>query len=153
MNNPVSRFVTNLLLDRPVRNRSYTELAADLTRSGEAIERRLAALREGDGPRRLLSHIIGLERWAQRRLRVALGEPFVQEEYDGYRPSRETSWADLRAQFAETRRETVALAEKLESAGIAPTFTVAHNSFGPLTLRAWLRYMQMHADLEMRKLR
>jgi hypothetical protein len=46
----------------------------------------------------------------------------------------------------------VALARQLEPA-IASGVKVPHNQFGSLTMRSWLRYLDMHANLEAKKLK
>ena len=101
----------------------------------------------------MLSHIIGIERWGQSRLRVFLGEPFTQDEYNGYRPARDVPWDELVGQFSATRSETIALARALDEALIAPDKTVLHNQLGPLSARAWLRYLQTHASREILQVR
>ncbi len=141
-----------LALERPARKQSLTELADQLAISGRTIAARTAALPDIPHNRRLLSHIIGIERWGHSRLRVLLGEPFVRDEYDRYRPSRETSWLELQAHFQETRAQTVALVRQIEAAG-EHGGRVLHNQWGELNLRGWLRYLNVHADLESRKMK
>jgi hypothetical protein len=99
-----------------------------------------------------LSHVVGIERWGQRRLQVALGEPLLMDEYDNYRPARDLDWQGLQAEFQATRRETIALAQRLEQAGAEAT-RVNHNSFGDLSVRGWLYYLGRHADLESRRIK
>ncbi len=103
----------------------------------------------GDSPtnRKQLRHIIGIERWAARRLSVALGQPAVSDEYDGYQPDAAASWADLQADFSATRAESVRLAEQLVAQGRGGE-KVRHNQFGPLSVGAWVYYMRTHAARE-----
>jgi hypothetical protein len=144
--------ITNRFLEMPFRNLSAAQMAQRLERDGRTLERTFAAARDNEHNRRLLSHITGIERWGQSRLRVALGEPLVMDEYDGYRPPREASWAELQDAFRSTRQQTVALAGQLDQA-IASGVKVPHNQFGPLTVRSWLRYLDIHANMEAKKLR
>jgi hypothetical protein len=74
------------------------------------------------------------------------------DEYDGYRPPREATWFALQDAFRTTRQETVALARQLDQA-VAAGVKAPHNQFGPLTIRSWLRYLDMHANLEAKKLK
>lgn len=144
--------ITNRFLERPFRNLSAAQMAQRLELDGRTLERTFAAANDNEHNRKLLSHITGIERWGQSRLRVALGEPLVMDEYDGYRPPREASWAELQDAFYSTRQQSVALAGQLDQA-VANGVRVPHNQFGPLTVRSWLRYLDIHASMEAKKLR
>lgn len=120
---------------------------------GQAIERRINAKSDSEWNRRLLSHIIGIERWCQSRLRVALGAPFIEEEYDGYRPAMETGWDALKAQFVETRATSVALAQEISAETPSADIKIRHNQFGDVSVRGWLHYMQYHAFEEAKRLK
>ena len=48
------------------------------------------------------------------------------------------------------RAETVALARRVAATDVGAV-KVEHNSLGPISARAWLRYLQVHADLEMKR--
>jgi hypothetical protein len=133
--------------------KSLDDFPARLEASGAKIRARLDKLNDSDVNRRVLNHIIGIERWGQRRLKVALGEPFIQDEYNGYRPARETAWETLKMQFAETRAETVALARTLAAQPDAASKRIRHNDYGNLLVGGWLNYLRTHAELESRKLR
>lgn len=144
--------VINLLLVRPGRKRSFAEWALKLDQDGEAIVHRI---RDKQSPlaKTTLRHITGIERWGQRRLQAALGEPFVQDEYDGYQPDVNDDWATLLDAFRTTRQMTVALTQQLAAAGLTDQVMVSHNQFGPLPVRAWLSYLDTHANLESRRIR
>lgn len=146
-----STFV-NLLLGRAFKGMDADAIARRLELSGRTLERTFAAAQESPHNRALLSHITGIERWGQSRLRVALGAPLVRDEYDSYRPPREADWTALQSAFAATRTETVAITRQLGAALDQP-IAVLHNQFGPLRLRTWLRYLDMHASMEAKKLR
>ncbi len=133
------------------RRASFESLIAQLEATSRAILDRAGRAADTEHNRRVLSHIIGIERWGQRRLSVFLGEPLVMDEYDGYRPEQETSWPELKAQFESTRAQTLSLAQRLAAAQ-APQ-TVPHNQFGPLSAAGWLRYLNLHAAMESRKIR
>ncbi len=144
--------LTNRFLARPFNSLNAEELAERLALSGRKLERTLTSAADTPANRRLVSHIVGIERWGQSRLRVALGAPLVRDEYDSYRPPRDADWPALQAAFAATRDETVALTRQL-AAPLTQEVAVLHNQFGPLRLRAWLRYLDMHASWEAKKLR
>ncbi|MGL4650942.1 MAG: DinB family protein, partial [Caldilineaceae bacterium] len=98
-------------------------------------------------------HVIGIERWAQSRLRVLLGEPLRQDECDGYMPEASLGVAQLREVMRSTRSETVALARSLAAADVSLEATVPHNDFGPLTARGWLAYVNDHGTREAMRIR
>lgn len=150
--NPLMRFGAWLLLKRPTRSRTLASLADSCERHGQQLATQLADLADNDANRQQLSHIMGIERWGQSRLKVALGEPLKQDEYDGYRPDPATSWADLVASFSDVRAETVDLARRIEAAGAGDT-PIRHNQFGDLDPRAWLYYLTFHADQEAKRLK
>lgn len=81
------------------------------------------------------------------------GQPYVRDEYNSYAPSPVLPWDSLRESFAKTRRGTVALVNILKLAGVSLGSTVAHNQYGDLTLRGWLRYLHAHAEFESLRLR
>ena len=144
--------ITNRFLERPFKTLSAEQMAQRLELAGRTLERTFAAAKASESNRQLLNHIAGIERWGQSRLRVVLGEPLLMDEYDGYRPPRESSWTELQDAFHSVRQQTVALASQLGPA-VEAGLRVPHNQFGSLTVRSWLRYLDMHANLEAKKLR
>ncbi len=137
-------------IERPASRMSVVDLAAALSASGDEVRARLA--KAGASPRNVacLRHIIGIERWGQRRLRVFLGEPPVMDGHHPYKPT-ETEWGTLLTEFASARADTVALASELTTAD--QRATVPHNQYGPFTARGWLRYLNGHARLESKLMR
>ncbi len=146
------RVGATFFLERPARSSTPVDLAGRMERDGAALYNRVRSL--GDSPyhRKVLSHVIGIERWGQRRLKVFLGEPFVRDEYDAYRPTQDTGWDDLLNQFQIARAETIALARQLGSHPPAST-QVEHNMFGGLTITGWLHYLNFHANAESKRMR
>jgi hypothetical protein len=144
--------ITNRFLEQPFRSLTAEQMAERLELDGRTLERTVAAAKDSESNRKLLSHITGIERWGHSRLRVALGEPLVMDEYDGYRPPREAGWTELQDAFHSTRQQTIALAGQLNQA-VTNGVKVPHNQFGPLTVRSWLRYLDIHANMEAKKLR
>lgn len=143
---------SNLVLEQPFKNKDMVAIAQELDLAGGRLKRTFAAANDNPDNCRLLSHIVGIERWGQSRLRVALGEPLTMDEYDSYRPPREATWPVLQDAFSETRQQTVAVVQALGKANVADV-KVPHNQFGPLSMRSWLRYLNMHANLEAKKLK
>jgi hypothetical protein len=62
------------------------------------------------------------------------------------------SLTELREAFSLTRAQTSELARAFS---VTPPVAegVPHNSIGPISAPAWLRYLTMHADWESRKLK
>ena len=147
----IFQLVAGIVIERPARGKTYEQWSAELAKSGQTIDRRMAASRNTAKAGATLRHITGIERWGQQRLRVFLGEPFVRDEYEGYQPGATLDLGAQRACFQETRQETIDLTQRLAQAGVPDTATVPHNDFGPLSARGWLRYLEMHASLESKK--
>jgi hypothetical protein len=133
----VTQIIVYWVMERPARKQGLKKLVQNLRDSGEAFQRDLERIEDKDTNRDQLRHIIAIERWGQRRLRVALGESFVKDENHAYKPSQETTWERLKEIMKATRDETLNLAGLLESADVKQT--VPHNQFGPLSVLAWLR--------------
>ena len=142
-----------LLFERPVRKLTIYELVDQLDQSGKQIAEHVYAFPDTPTNRHRLCHIIGIERWGQRRLRVALGEPFLSEEYDHYCPSSERSWDELKDEWGTTREATITLARDLTQANLAPDLKVSHNQYGPLSIKGWLRYLDVHASSERKQIK
>jgi hypothetical protein len=146
--NIVMNWGAQLMFERPVRKLGIHELILQLEQSTEQISEHLETCSDTPANHRLLSHLIGIERWGQRRIRVALGEPFLTEEYDHYRPPVEGLWDELIGEWEATRQATVDLASNLTNTSVPPDFKISHNQFGPLSIKGWLRYLDVHASSE-----
>jgi hypothetical protein len=152
MKDTIKGWIFNLFIERPAKKLTLVEMAGKLDASGERLGQRLAQVSDSQKNRKKLRHAIGIERWGQRRLQVALGEPLLTDEYDGYRPAPDLDWQGLQTKFQATRQETVALARQLEQAG-AEDVRVYHNGMGKLSTRGWLQYLNGHADMECKRLK
>lgn len=141
-----ARFLVAAFVERPARRAGAERLA-------ERLAARFAAATEEAKAAATLRHVIGIERWGQRRLRVALGEaPFERDEHHGYKPAEGLPLTTLVDELRDTRAETVALGQRVATEGRSGV-TVEHNAMGPLTAAGWLRYLQLHGDLESRRVR
>lgn len=150
----VKDFLVAQVFERPAARASYTELGQALERGGNFLAGRAARAADTEANRATLAHIIGIERWGQNRLRVALGQrDFVRDENHPYRPPQGASLRELQDLLSQTRAQTVDLARQLHDAPPPEGTTVEHNGLGPLTPKGWLRYLSQHADLESRRLR
>lgn len=146
------RSFVEILVERPARRKGYTEWIAALQSGAQSIDARAAACRVPESGVKVLRHITGIERWGQSRMRVFLGEPFQQDEYDGYAPAGETL-DEQRQSFRLARAETISLARRLAEANLPEQATVVHNSYGPITARGWLAYLNSHANREVYRIR
>jgi hypothetical protein len=147
MANFFARLAAQLFFERPAWRRGYAQMIARLEESGQKLSARAARASDSQLSRRQIRHIIGIERWGQRRLGTFLGEPPTLDEYDDYRPPAEQSWAEYQEALRQTRAETVALARQLQAAQV-DDLKVAHNDFGDLSALGWLQYLLGHADRE-----
>lgn len=138
------------MAERHAGAKSIAQLADELEASGREMDERMEGQPDTPGNREAIAHWVGIERWGQRRLRVALGEPFVEDAYHPYRPDKENGVESLRQAFAETREETVALARELAEEGVDAGRTIRHNDLGDLSVRGWLSYLIQHPEQESR---
>ena len=149
----VVRFLVSALVERPARRAGAERLAERLEASLTPLAARYAAAADETKAGETLRHVIGIERWGQRRLRVALGDAaYERDEHHGYKPPDERPLGALVDELRATRAETVALGRRLAAEGRSGV-AVEHNGIGPLTAAGWLRYLQLHADLESRRVR
>ena len=140
-----------LLFERPAQKKSIEELRSSLKETHHAALQSIEEAPDTDENREILRHVIGIERWGQRRLQVALGEPPVMDEYDEYRPDN-TDLPALRDAFDETRQETIELTHELARTNGNGTTTVSHNQWGDLSVRGWLNYLNGHAQRDIKGL-
>jgi hypothetical protein len=141
------KFFAPLFLENKVSTSTY---AQQLSTNGQRIETRFRTVGESAAMRKLLCHIVAIERWGLNRLRVLNGEkPFIMDSSKIYSPLEDSPWSVLLTDFNETRRELVALAPLLEG----NTGKVAHNMMGDLSAKAWLKYLDFHANAESTKAR
>ena len=150
-------------IEWPAKRRSFERAAQKLDATGQKLEARFAKAEGTDAQKQTLRHIIGIERWGQRRLWLAVrysGESGVRssevaysDAHHAYKPVETASWNELIAKFKTTRQETVALARYLADTETDEALTVPHNDLGDLSLRGWLRYLRTHATFEARKIR
>ncbi len=138
-------------LETPARRRSYAELRRSLDEAGVRMERRAAQAADTESNRRQLRHIIGIERWGQSRLKVLGGAPFVEGGHRPYLPADALDLAGLRQLASLTRAQTSEFARSFEVR--PPQDKVEHNALGPISARAWLRYLILHAELESLRLK
>ena len=142
-----------LLLDKPVINTSLTKLVEVLEKTGQELHEHLASCSTSTASRNQLCHIIGIERWGQRRLRVAFGEPYLPEDYDHYKPSIDQPWELLIEEWDNTRRTTIELVNEIAKNNIPDELTIPHNQFGKLHIKGWLRYLDLHASGEGKRIK
>ena len=139
---------------RKARGKSLSDVMDGLRSSlDEVVGPRMEKVQDSAANRESVNHWIGIERWSLARVRVALGEPFVDGSYHPYRMPEGTGWAELKAEMIKARAETLDLAEHVERAGFAPDLTVPHKDLGPLTVIEWFAYIDDHSRREVIRLR
>jgi len=130
---------------------SFEGLGKTLLKSKEAIRDRMLIIMNIPQYPEVTRHMIGIELWGQRRLKVALGEPLLADGHQMYRPPWDTSSVTLMLQFERARLDTVDLIPLLEAAQYSQK--IPHNDLGPLSVKGWLYYLYLHGWLESLKLR
>ncbi len=145
--------VASLMFEWPTRGITTAELVQRLEQSQVDFGQHLLRYTDTVKNRALLGHIIGVERWAQVRLRQSINGPTPPDESDAYVPAPDVSFVDLVIDAQHTRSDSVALFRELIDAGVPLTRTIVHNQFGALTVAAWFHYIAKHSMLEARKMR
>ncbi len=138
-------FASRLFYHVMTKGKDYADLLAQLERTQDVVYTRMLNAKDTTLNRERAAHVIGIERWGARRLRVLLGEPLVMDEYDGYAPSTALSMAELAEEFKQTREATAALVRQLRDAGVKLDQTVKHNEAGDLSAAGWIYYVENHA--------
>lgn len=143
----ITQALAPTFIDWWVGDKSVDDLLTELDASGSRITQSLMDKTPTERNYRVLSHIIGIERWGQSRLTVLEGDPFVGGEYDPYRPPVGLSWNELQDQFKDTRAETLRIVKRIGDRPESPDYmTALHNDFGELNLTAWAFYLRIHAE-------
>ena len=148
----IKNLIAGLIIERPAKKLTLAQLATNLEATGRQLEQRMASAGDTQSNRAHTHHVIGIERWGQRRLQVALGEPPIVDECDEYQLAPDLNWQELQAEFHAVRQDTIALARRVEEAGAGATL-VPHNEFGDLSMHGWLRYLDNHASLESKRIK
>jgi len=153
MPSPVGAFIVSILFERPARRAGAAKIAAKLESGGALLEARFRAAAGNPKALRTLRHIVTIERWGQRRLRVALGDvAYERDESGAYAPAADAPYERVVDDLRGARAETVALARRVADERKAAV-VVEHNSMGPLTAGGWLQYLHVHAELEAKRVR
>lgn len=142
-----------VMIERPAYWRSLDELLSALETSAGNLQQRLRQAKGSDQHKATLRHVIGIERWGQRRLRVALGEEIPHDEHHAYKPEANSSWEELLQAFENTRQETLDLGYSLAAKEVDLEQSIAHNQFGAMSVKAWLRYLRLHAWAEVQRIK
>jgi DinB superfamily len=146
----IAQLIAGLFLENPAKSKSFTQLRSALELSGIQMQARLES---GKANPELLRHIIQIEIWGQHRLRSSIGEiRFEMDRSGAFAPDTALGWDELKSEFTTVRQETLEIAQRLELAN-PPPGPVMHNQFGLLSVKGWLRYLNIHASTELRKLR
>ncbi len=144
------RLAKPFLIEGPARERSLNELKLLFYQTTEPIEGRFYKSKTPQAEE-IFRHIIGIERWGQRRLQVAFGAPLLEDVHHTYKPPEGLDKYQLLREFRNTRLQTIELTDKLKGT-IMPQY-IPHNDLGPLSTRGWLYYLYLHANFESRRMR
>ena len=140
--------ILRFIVVTPARSTTMNELITRLQQNGGTISQTMHAAPDIPKNRKQIAHIVGIERWGLNRMRTAFGEKMGHEEYDAYRPNNGLTTEQMAQAFDETRTETIALAEQIETENKAEAIA-PHNDMGDISLKAWLFYLDQHAMREL----
>ncbi len=153
MKKQIFGIVINLFVEGPAKRKGLEGLVADLSKKQTSLTERFAKAEANEKNTKKLRHIIAIEKWGQNRLKVALGEAYSEDSSKAYEPSEQESFEQLQGQFADTRAETLSIAKVFEEQAVDLSQEVNHNQMGPLSLLAWLRYLEVHASVEAKSIK
>jgi hypothetical protein len=148
----VLAFAAYLFFEKPSQKLDHHGHDVALQQSGATLVAQMRTVRDDAHNRAVLRHVIGIEHWAQVRLRELLGAAPFREEYDKYKPPAHHTVAELADIMHHTRQQTCRIVYQLADEHITLDRRVAHNQFGPLSAGGWLAYIKLHAELECKKL-
>jgi hypothetical protein len=148
---PLELFMIKFFAPMFLENKIPLSIHADKLRdNGAKLEAYFAQAGDTPTSRRVLRHIVAIERWGLNRLRMLLGEkPLQMDSSQAFYPLESIAWSVLLTDFKDVRRELVTLTPFLESVN----GKVAHNMMGDLSSRAWLKYLDFHANAESKRVR
>ena len=149
----VLKLVAPLFIENPAQKRTFAQLTLKLEQSQGEIANRINAVKTQnlEKHRATVRHIIGIERWGTQRLKVALGEAFKPDGQKDYHPNPNSDFSALLEDFNSTRLETLRVAKLVEQQN--PNAKIEHNGLGPLSVKGWLAYLNIHSSMESQKLR
>jgi hypothetical protein len=147
------KLIVPLFIENPAQKQSFAQLTTKLEQSQTVIANRINTVKTQnlEKHRATLRHIIGIERWGTERLKVALDEPFKSDGQKDYHPDSGRDFTALLEDFNNTRLETLRVAKLVEQKN--PNVKIEHNGFGPLSVKGWLQYLNIHASSESLRLR
>ncbi len=156
----IAPLAAKFFFERPAQRRGYDEHRANLEKGSEEIKSRIQAV-DASAPSektvKMLRHIIAIERWGQNRMALFFVDDYAEdvvsdENYD-YKPEKDLPWETLAERFGEARAKTIEIARRLESGAETKHDKIPQNDFGPLTAKAWLQYLNTHANFESKRIK
>ncbi len=157
----IAPLAAKFFFERPANRRSFAELQEKLENSAKEIKSRIDAFdavagseKMGDSEKAIakLRHIIAIERWGQNRMALFFvdeySEGVVQDENYDYAPAEGLTWSELGESFGEARAKTIEIARRLELGTETKHDKIPQNDFGPISAKAWLQYLNVHASFE-----
>lgn len=139
------------VVERRVAGASLEQIAGQLEASCDVISGRMTRAADTPANRAAGRHVIGMERWGAHRLSAGLEGPVMMDEYDAYCPPETLSMAGLVQEFLIARAATLALAGSIKEESRRKK--VVHNDVGPMSVGAWLSYLNTHALMESRRIK
>lgn len=144
-------FIGRSFFEISAKKHDYETHLTALRISGDTIVTQFRTARDNPHNRALLRHIIGIEQWAQVRLRELLGAAPFHEEYDKYQPNAHITVSELAEIMHQTRNQSCTLVQELADAHVDLHQRVTHNQLGLLSASGWLVYIRLHAAIESKK--
>ena len=153
--NLIAPTAAKLFIERPAQKKSFVDLREKLESTAGEIKSRIETIDAAAPSEKVvdkLRHIIAIERWGQERMLLFFADNYaesaVTDENYGYEPAKDLCWQGLGESFGEARAKTIEIARVLETGTGIKQDKIPQNDMGPLSAKAWLQYLNIHAAME-----
>jgi hypothetical protein len=145
--------IAHFFIEQQAVNTTLETLSHKMEESAVIVAHKLDSAADTPANRDIANHIIGMERWGQRRLDTLFRHEQLSDEYDNYRPGPLYSMGDLRKEFQATRALTMARLLKVSQHPELERCSIPHNMLGPMSVKGWFYYLDTHAAREVKKIK
>jgi hypothetical protein len=145
--------IAHFFVEQQAGKTTLETLSHKMEDSAVVVAQRLFSAPDTTANREIANHIIGMERWGQRRLDSMFNNEKLTDEYDNYQPGPRYSLSELHKEFQATRALTLARLLKISQHPELERCAVTHNMLGPLSVKGWFYYLDTHASREVKKIK
>lgn len=145
--------IAHFFIEQRAGKTTLESLSHKMEESAVIVAQKLNSAADTPTNREIANHIIGMERWGQRRLDTLFSNEKLSDEYDNYKPGLQYSMSDLHKEFQAARALTMARLLKISQNPELERRLIPHNMLGPLSVKGWFYYLDTHASREAHKIK